>query len=88
MHVSLLSADFFQSQLFQKIISRIPSQCQTVWIQIKPDILSGLIWVQTICKSYQQMTLVSLTDQLYICRKNLGPEHCALNLIKPFYNSR
>ena len=22
-----------------------------------PDILSGLIWVQTVCKGYQQMTL-------------------------------
>ena len=31
-------------------------QCQTVWIQIRPDILSGLIWVQTVC-SYQQTTL-------------------------------
>ena len=32
----------------------IPSGCQTVWIQIRPDILSGLIWVQTVCKGYQQ----------------------------------
>ena len=24
--------------------------CQTVWIQIRPDVLSGLIWVQTVCK--------------------------------------
>ena len=27
--------------------------CQIVWIQIKPDIFSGMIWVQIICKSYQ-----------------------------------
>ena len=26
-------------------------------IQIRPDILSGLVWVQTVCKSYQQTTL-------------------------------
>ena len=32
-------------------------QSQTVWIQIRPKILSGLIWVQTVCKSFQQMTL-------------------------------
>ena len=32
------------------------SGSQTVWIQIRPDSLSGLIWVQTICKSYQQTT--------------------------------
>ena len=30
----------------------------SVGIQIRPDFLSGLIWVQTICKGYQQMTLV------------------------------
>ena len=37
-------------------LSGIPSECQTVWIQIKSDKLLGLIWVQTVCKSYQ-MTL-------------------------------
>ena len=31
--------------------------CQRVWIQIRPDILSGLIWIQTVCKDYQQTTL-------------------------------
>ena len=36
----------------------IPSGCQTVWVQIRPDILSSLIWVQTVCKGYQQMTKV------------------------------
>ena len=24
------------------------------WIQIRPDIMSGLIWIQTVCKGYQQ----------------------------------
>ena len=32
--------------------------CQTVWIQIRSDVLSGMIWVQTVCKGYQQTTLV------------------------------
>ena len=36
----------FQNQLFRKILSEIQSECQTVWIQIWPNILSGLIWVQ------------------------------------------
>ena len=36
----------------------MPSECQTVWIQIGPDILSGPIWVQTVCKGNQQFTLV------------------------------
>ena len=45
----LSSADFFQNQLFRKILSGIPSECQTDWTQIRPDILSGLILVQTVC---------------------------------------
>ena len=32
----LSSADFFQNQLFRKILSGIPSECQTDWIQISP----------------------------------------------------
>ena len=49
---------FFQNQLFQKILSGIPLECRAVWIQIRPDILSGLIWIQTVCKDYLQTTLV------------------------------
>ena len=52
----LSSADFFQNQLFQKILSGIPSECQMVWILIRPDVLSGLIWVKTVCKDHQQTT--------------------------------
>ena len=32
---------FFQNQLFQKVLSRIPSECQIDWIQIRPHILWG-----------------------------------------------
>ena len=49
---------FYKINFFKKILSGIPSECQTVWIQIRLDILSGLIWVQTVCKGYQQMTPV------------------------------
>ena len=48
----------FQNQLFRKILSRILSEYQTVWIQIKPEFLLGLIWFQAVCKFYQQTTLV------------------------------
>ena len=41
----------------------IPSQCQTVWTQIRPDVLSGLIWVQTVCKGYQQTTKVATSGE-------------------------
>ena len=40
------------------MISGIPSECQTDWIQIRLDILLCLIWVQSVCKGYQQTTLV------------------------------
>ena len=49
----------FQNQFFRKILSGIASEFRTVCIQIRPDFLSGLIWVQTICKGYQQTTLVN-----------------------------
>ena len=47
---------WFQNYLFQKIHQEIPAECQTVWNQIRPNILSGLIWDQTVCKVYQQTT--------------------------------
>ena len=55
----LSSGDFFQNQLFQKILSGTLSECQTVWIQIRTDILLVLIWVQTVCKCNQQTTKVA-----------------------------
>ena len=30
-----------------------------VWIMIKIDVLSAQIWIQTVCKGYQQMTKVA-----------------------------
>ena len=60
----LSSADFFQNQLFQKIISGMPSECQTLWILIRPDILSGLIWVRTVSKGYQQTRVSSVNWRL------------------------
>ena len=53
----LSSANFFQNQLLKKILSGIPSECQTVWIEIRPEFLSSLIWVETLCRGNQQMTL-------------------------------
>ena len=46
----------FKSTL-RKIVSVISSECQKDWIQIRPDILSGLILVQFVCKGYEQTTL-------------------------------
>ena len=49
----LSSADFFFIINFFLIISGIPAECQTAWIQIRLNVLFGLIWVQTIYKGYQ-----------------------------------
>ena len=38
LHAFSPSADFFQTQLFQKILSGIPSECQTVWIQTRRNL--------------------------------------------------
>ena len=55
----------FKITFFQKFFPEL-SECQTVWIQIRknrhsdiPDLgpnLSVLIWVQTVCKGYEQTT--------------------------------
>ena len=44
--------NFFQNQHFRKILSGIQAKCQTDWIQIRPN-----IWIQSVCKSYEQTTL-------------------------------
>ena len=43
------------------------TKCQTVWTQIKSDILSDLIWVQTVCKGYQQTELVGKVNPFMPC---------------------
>ena len=43
----LIKINFQKKNLFE---------CQAVLIQIRPGILLGLIWLQTVCKGYQQMT--------------------------------
>ena len=38
---------FFKINFFEKLFQEY-HQCQTAWIQIRPNILLGLIWVQTL----------------------------------------
>ena len=59
-HAFLLSAEvliFFKINVLRKFFKGIPSERQTVWTLIRPDDSSDLIWVQTACQGYQQMTL-------------------------------
>ena len=41
---------FFQIKFLKINHPGPPSECQTVWIQIKTEILPVFIWVQTVCK--------------------------------------
>ena len=78
---TLCSWEFFSCFLvinFFKILSEIPSECQTDWIQIMPDILSSLIWVQTVCKSY-----IFLNEQ---SEQDLKCLQIFLNMIQKIFN--
>ena len=59
----------FSSSFFPKIITEIEFEWQAVWIYIRPNILSGMIWVQTVCRGYHQATKVVLETQFF--NKNL-----------------
>ena len=50
------SAIFFQRELFRKIPSGILLTVSNILDPDPDDILLGLIWVQTDCNRYQQMT--------------------------------
>ena len=51
-----------KSTFSKKSLSGIPG-CQTVWILIRPNILLSLIWVQTVCKDYQQTIKVAACSE-------------------------
>ena len=48
---------------FFLILSETLSGCQTVRIKIRTNILSVLIWVQTVCKGYQQTTNMAASKE-------------------------
>ena len=48
---------FLKIDFFLKKNPEITSECYTVWNQIRPNIMLGLIWIQIICKGYRQMKL-------------------------------
>ena len=53
----LLSAEFFSKSSFLKIISGIPSVSNRLNPYEGPHFVRGLIWIETVCKGYQQTTL-------------------------------
>ena len=58
---------FFKINFFKKFFQEYNQRFQTVWIQIKPDDLLGLNWIQTVCKDYQQTTVNKTTICLLGC---------------------
>ena len=52
-----------------------PSECQTVWIQIRTDILLVFIWAQTVCKGYWQTTKLSTGMQRVILGKYFSVQY-------------
>ena len=63
------SAGFSPKLTSSKILSGTLPVCQMVWIQIKTDVLLVLIWVQTVCKGYQKMTKVAVSDFFFFGKK-------------------
>ena len=59
-------ADFFSKLIYSKISSGMPTECQTVWIRIRGNVLLDLIWVQTVCKDYQPMTQVGKELKIWV----------------------
>ena len=57
------------SKKIRKILLEITSICQTIWIQTRTDILSVLIWVQTVRKGYQHRTKVATSKERVYKRK-------------------
>ena len=57
----LLSADFLQQKKFTFVSGiytiRVSNSSDTEQAQIRPDILMGLLWVQTACMDYQDTAL-------------------------------
>ena len=77
--VCLLFANFYVKIIFfQLFLSVKPSECR---IQIRIDILSVLIWVQTVCKGYQQTQKSPLSrEQLRAAQSRLALLDQALRL--------
>ena len=61
-------------------------QGQTVWIQIKVDVLSDLIWIQTVCNAYQQTTLVDRVNMFSALKRVLSVCVCSAQLSGPTIN--
>ena len=61
------------------------SECQTVLIKIRSDVLLGLISVQTVCKSYQQFAIAS-KELMHLYATSIGSNFLyKLDNVNPLY---
>ena len=81
MNCRLLS--FFNINFFEKILFRSTIRVSNSWIQIRPDIMSALIWIQTVCKvsaEYMSRKKMNLFGLLIIL--SIKDQHIFFNSIK------
>ena len=67
----LESADFSKLTFFHNFFSGALS-VSTVWIQIRTDRMSVLIWAQTVCKGYPQTAKVDASKERVNNKINLS----------------
>ena len=60
-----VSLFFFKINCF-KIFFQEHCQGVKVWFKIRPDILLGLIWIESVCKDHQQMAKFAELNNLCI----------------------
>ena len=87
----LSSADFFKINFFQKNNSGTLSECQTVWILIRTDVRSVLIWILILFAKFisrqQNSPLARKELKGDVCVNALCPSQQLLNYVKTISNS-
>ena len=82
------SIDFFYKFLF----SNLSTEGQTVLIRIRPELLSGLIWVQIVCKIIQYtLDMRNQEVAVVVCKQYIGtdqpvPPHSLIISISSLYS--
>ena len=85
--VWVLSVSKGLNQLFQNILLGALSGGQTFWIQIRTDVMSLLIWVQTFCKVYLPVKknpphLINLTAPSSCVSQDTGVCHNLFEMLR------
>ena len=78
----LVVGGFFFNFSFPKNVSRVLSKCQTVRTQIRPDKMSGLIGVQTVCKTTKVTTNTERAKFTFVVTNSMDPNQ-ARRFVRP-----